>query len=426
MKNSFPENFLWGASTSAHQVEGYNTNNDWYEWESTGQIEASGVACDHYNRFEDDFNLAKELNHNAHRMGIEWSRVEPSEGEWNNDEWEHYKKVISSLNSLGIEPVVTLNHFTVPIWLKNKNSWLNESSPELFARLAEKAILELGDKVTYWITINEPHMLAFISYFYGKWTPFIKDKTKSLTVIKNMLKGHALAYKRMHEVAKQNNHIKIPKIGVAKAVCTLHPDSFFSIKDRISAHKRNLYHNHAFINSLIKGIILFPGCKKEKLIAGKTLDFIGLNYYYRQFISSKESYLISPLGGMTETEKHKNHGIITDMGWEIYPKGIYEVSKTFKKYNLPIMITENGLSIKDDLIRRNYIKTHLEYVLKAINKNIPIIGYLHWSLLDNFEWSDGYTKRFGLIEVDYNSQKRTIRDSAKYYAEIIKNGKILQ
>jgi beta-glucosidase len=421
----FPERFLWGASTSSHQVEGNNLKNNWWEWEQTGEIEASGTACDHYNLFREDFRMAKELCHNANRMGLEWSRLEPEEGIWDQKEWDHYKEAIDELIRLNIEPIVTLNHFTVPLWFHTMNSWAADRSISLFARFAEKAVNELGSRVKYWITINEPHMLAFISYFYGDWTPKIKDSKKAFTILGNMLKSHAEAYKIMNETANRNALIKKPHIGLAKAVAAFHPCSNFSVRDRFAAHRRNKYHNHIFLLSACKGKLLIPGLKHEKLAVKDSVDFIGLNYYYRQFVHNTTKWQEDPLGGIcTYGHKHKDQGKVTDMGWEIYPKGIYELLKDFTKYKKPLIITENGLATTDDTIRRCFIKDHLSWIQKAINENIDVFGYLHWSLLDNFEWAEGFSKRFGLIEVNYDTKERIIRDSAKYYAQIIKSGTI--
>ncbi|MFH1877848.1 MAG: glycoside hydrolase family 1 protein [Candidatus Omnitrophota bacterium] len=423
MKKTFPENFLWGASTSAHQVEGENMNNDWWEWEKNGNTEPSGKACDHYTRFKNDFETAKKLGHNAHRLGIEWARLEKQEGIWDQSEWDHYKEVLKKLRGLNIEPIVTLNHFTVPLWLARKGSWTNPESVFFFERFALKAIQELGSLAKYWITINEPHMLAFISYFYGKWTPCVKSPEKAFTVLTNMLKAHARSYRIMHEAGEAANGIIRPEIGIAKAVAAFHPYSFFSLKDRLAARNRSKFHNHCFILSALKGRVLIPGREREPLCCKKTLDFIGLNYYYRQFIHEQKNWLNDPLGGISQ-KKHKDENIKTDMGWEIYPRGLYEVIKSFSKYRLPVMITENGLATTDDSLRKKFIKQHLYFLLKAMDEGANVTGYLHWSLLDNFEWAEGYSKRFGLVEVNFDSMERAIRDSARYYESVIRSGKI--
>ncbi len=422
--NRFPDNFLWGASTSSHQVEGDNLYNNWWEWEKSGQIEPSGKACDHYHRFKEDFRIAKELGHNTHRLGIEWSRLEKDEGVWDPKEWDHYKEVIDELIRLKIEPIVTLNHFTLPLWLAGKGGWENDDIIRSFSEFAKKAVQELGSRVRYWITINEPLMLAFIAYFQGKWPPFKRDLDSMLYVTNNMLKAHVEAYQKMHEASNTGSGIRAPEVGIAKAVATFHPCSKYSISDRISAFLRANFKDHSFIRSALSGRSRFFPYINEKLPFKRSLDFIGLNYYYREFVHHKNPVLKNPFGWICSGAHHRDAGKRTTVGWEIYPAGLYEVVRSFSRYRLPIIITENGLSTRDDTLRREFIKEHLVYLLRAIKEGAPVRGYLHWSLLDNFEWSEGYDPRFGLVHVDYKSQKRTIRESARYYASIIRSGQI--
>lgn len=424
MNMTFPENFLWGASTSAHQVEGDNKYNDWWQWEKTGAIESSGRACDHYNRFREDFLIAKDLGHNAHRLGLEWSRLQKEEDIWDMSEWDHYKEVLDELLNLGIEPVLTLHHFTLPIWLADKGGWENPESVKFFKRFAEKAMKELGSRVTYWITINEPNILAILGYYRGLWTPCKKDFPTAIKVLANMTKAHTEAYTVMREVAVSKNGAKNPIIGIAKAVTAFHPRSPFSLGDRPCTWLRSRFHNHLFIKSIIEGKLLYPRHPKEKLPRKNAVDFIGINYYFRQFIYKNKPLRENPFGEVGDSITPEEMGPRTDMGWEIYPEGIYEVTKSLSRYGLPMMVTENGLASRDDALRSKYIKDHLRQVLRAINDGYPVLGYLHWSLLDNFEWAEGYSKKFGLVEVDLDTQKRTIRPSARDYAEIIKTGKI--
>ncbi len=420
--NKFPDNFLWGAATSSHQIEGDNFYNDWWAWEQSGGTDPSLKACDHYNRYKEDFLLAKGLNHNAHRLGLEWSRLEKEEGVWDESEWQHYKNVISSLLELGITPVVTLNHFTLPLWLANKGGWTNDESVDRFTRFSEKAYMELGDKVEYWITINEPHVLAFLAYYKGIWTPCKHNFEEAVLVLRNMLKSHAIIYDSLNRIAATSPTLIKPKIGVAKAVSAFHPCKKSSPLAWLCTFLRARFHNQAFVRSLVKGKILLPGHYGEKLQTKNTLDFIGLNYYFRQFIRTPKSFRKNPFGEECGHEEHASPENLTDMPWEIYPEGMYEVVTSFNKYGLPIMITENGLATRNDAKRQRYIKGHLQNLLLAMNKGSKVIAYLHWSLLDNFEWADGYGKRFGLISVNYDTQERTVTDAARYYTDIIRSG----
>jgi len=427
MRYIFPENFYWGASTSSHQIEGDNRNNDWWKWEYEGNTERSGKACDHYHRFKDDFQLAKDIGHNAHRLSIEWSRLERSEGVWDDNEWNHYKKVINTLKSLEIEPFVTLNHFTIPLWLADKGGWLNPSSIGYFSRFAAKAVKELGNNVKFWFTFNEPNILAILAYDYGMWPPCSKNLDEAILVLRNMLKSHVSAYVKMNETATTIPDTIKPIIGIAKAVTTFHPFSKYSPLDRLVTGYRSWFHNYSFITSAIKGRIVIPSLgtsstKREILPAKNTVDYIGLNYYFRHFIQYKRSFFKNPIGDFGSHHDHPDGGKTTDMGWEIYPRGIYEVIKSFSKYNLPMIIAENGIATTNDDIRKEYIKDHLNFVQLALSEKSDVFGYLHWSLIDNFEWSEGYSKRFGLIHVDFETQKRTIKNSAKYLEAIIRTG----
>ncbi|HNX90563.1 MAG TPA: glycoside hydrolase family 1 protein [Candidatus Omnitrophota bacterium] len=418
----FPKDFLWGAATSSHQVEGDNFYNDWWEWEISGGTEPSGKACDHYHLFRDDFAIAKELGHNVHRLSLEWSRLEKSEGEWDNSEWEHYRQVIDELIRLEIEPIVTLNHFTIPVWLANRGGWQSRDMPRLFAKFAQNAVKHLGDKVQYWITINEPLVLAYIGYFQGKWPPFKKSFDDMLLAARNMLVSHVEAYSLMTLTADNIPGLRSPKIGIAVNVATFHPCSKMSIRDNLSAYLRANFQNQSFVSSLVSGNVNFFPYMNFKLSAAKTVDFIGLNYYFREFVHHKRPFIQNPFGSICSHAHHEDAGPRTSMGWEIYPRGLYEVVMSYAKYKLPIMITENGLAADNDAVRREYIKGHLIWLFQAIKEGAPVAGYLHWSLLDNFEWAEGFSKRFGMVHVDFKTQKRTVKDSARYMAEIIKTG----
>ncbi|MBF0215433.1 MAG: glycoside hydrolase family 1 protein [Candidatus Omnitrophica bacterium] len=415
---TFPDNFLWGAATSSHQVEGDNRNNDWWEWEESRGTDPSGKACDHYNRYEEDFRIAKALNHNAHRFSVEWSRVEPSEGVWNEPEWDHYDKVIDLMISLKIEPILTLNHFALPLWLARKGGWSNEDIIPFFTRYASRAAQRYGDRVRYWIPINEPQILAFIGYFRGSWPPFKKSFELMLTVIRIMLAAHVSAY------AAIKNRARSADIGMAQAVTAFHPCSRLSPLDIISAFLRADFQNKSFVRSAITGKMRFFPYIDEPIDVKHAIDFIGLNYYFREFVHHKAPIALNPFGWVCSHTHHEKAGQRTDMGWEIYPRGIYEVVKSFSGYGLPIMITENGLATCDDELRRTYIKDHLYWLAKAIDEGCPVKGYLHWSLLDNFEWAEGYSKSFGLVDVDFKNCKRTVRESAKFMAAVIRAGRI--
>jgi beta-glucosidase len=418
----FPKDFLWGAATSSHQVEGNNSNNDWWEWEQTRPVTMrSGHASDHWNRFEDDFKLAQELGHTAYRFSIEWSRIEPHDGQWDTAALDHYAQVIRSLRSKGIEPIVTLHHFTLPLWLAHEGGWYYDKSPELFARYVEKVVEALGGNVRYWITLNEPAVYAYKGYMLGAWPPGEKSTKKAFKVIQNLAKAHVLAYEKIKDVYAQKSWNK-PMVGISQQVIVFAPCSKYSLWDRLSARLRDHVINHLFVEALIRGKAKVLGIFTVQLPRAKTLDFIGLNYYTREYVRNRGFLLSDMMGGdcTLESIRYKKNCL----GWEIYPQGLYTLINDFSKYKLPILISENGIGTDDDNARAEFIIEHLKALARAMEGGAPVIGYLYWSLLDNYEWAEGFGPRFGLIEVNYVTQERKIRESARKFTEVIRDGKL--
>ncbi len=419
---TFPKDFLWGAGTSSHQVEGNNTNNDWWQWEQTRIPQSrSGQACDAWNRFEDDSMLIQTLGHNAHRFSLEWSRIEPSPGKFDTSALDRYHGMILSLRSKKIEPVVTLNHFTIPLWLANQGGWLSDKSPELFARYVRKVTEALGSDVHYWITLNEPAIYAYKSYVIGQWPPGEKAAKKAFKVIQNLGEAHVLAYGNIKEVYDQKGWNK-PMVGVAQQALIFAPLSDRSLWDRLSANLRDWVTNHLFIQALIWGKANVFGVLSIRLPRAKTLDFIGLNYYTREYVRNRRFLLPDMMGDERISENRP--GRKNSLGWEIYPQGLHTLIKAFSRYRLPILISENGICTDDDTERSEFIIDHLKAVARAMSEGGHVIGYLYWSLLDNYEWADEFAPRFGLIEVDYATQERKIRGSARKFGEIIRSGKL--
>jgi len=398
-KSNFPSGFYWGAATSAHQVEGGNIN-DWSRWEkqNAGKLAKkagrhwnvqhkkkfpemlnpenyiSGKACDHYNHYEEDFDIAKKLGHNAHRFSIEWSRIEPEEGKFNQNEIEHYRKVIRALKERNLEPFVTLWHFTCPTWFADQGGWLSKKAVFYFTRYVEKVVSELGSDVKFWITINEPVTYSLCMYLEQRW---IFNKFSAIKCLRqiNVLKN---IHKETYKIIKKHN----PGLQVGVA------------------------NNHNYFLQLVRWcpfewvIVAFLKWFKNMWFLNKIkdhVDFVGVNYHRGISIGLTFGFLCN--------KKEK-----TDMGWEICPEGIYHVLKDLKKYKKPVYILENGLADADDSKRAKFIKDHLTWVKKAIDKGVDVRGYFHWSLLDNFEWTLGFWPRFGLVEVDRNTMKRKIKN----------------
>jgi len=402
----FPKEFLWGAATSAHQVEGNNLNNDWWDFESRGKIKfTSGKACRHYELYNQDFDLARALNHNCHRLSIEWSRIEPAQGSFSESEINHYVEVIDALVKRGLEPVVTLHHFTSPAWFAKLGGWSSHNADKYFAAYVEKIVNALAGKVKFWVTINEPNVFVYYSYVAGDWPPQKKSYLKANAVFDNLAKAHLRAYRLIRDIYEKNN-LAYPLISIAhnmQAFVACSP----TLRNRLAVYLRHKLFNLNFI---------------DKLISKRALDFIGLNYYSRSLVDSR-SWTINGLLGDTCRDGHltleKN-----SLGWDIYPEGLYDLLIQLKKYKLPIFILENGICTKDDALRWRYIERHLKSMHAAMKAGAGVLGYIYWSLLDNFEWDKGFAPRFGLVEVDYDTYKRTIRESAYKFALVCKTGKL--
>jgi beta-glucosidase len=408
----FPEGFFWGAATAAHQVEG-GTKNNWTQWEkenaerlskeASGKWQKwqqekfpemfkaenyiSGRACDHYNRYEEDFDLAKSLNHNAHRFSIEWSRIEPEEGKFDENEIEHYRHVLQALRARGMEPFVTLWHWTEPVWFNDLGGWTNKKSVEYFSRFVEKITGEYKDLVKFWVVVNEPNVSMGFGYFRGTQPPGKKGLVNFLRGFLNLLS----AFKKAAQV--------IQKID---------PKAEIGVANSITHYDVRIFPG---LNFLIVFVVEFF----SKYFLRKAIPFctfIGCNYYSRYIVSIRKKD-IAP-------EKRN------DLGWEIYPEGIYDVLVSLKKYKLPIYITENGLADAGDTKRAEFIVEHLKFVHRAISEGVDVRGYLHWSLLDNFEFPDvrGFWPRFGLVEINYETSERKIRPSAREYAKICKENAV--
>ncbi|MCM8799714.1 MAG: family 1 glycosylhydrolase [Candidatus Omnitrophica bacterium] len=389
----FPKDFWWGTSTSSYQVEGDNFYSDWWWWEKERDLEPSGKCCRHYELYKQDFDLAKALNHNAHRFSIEWARIEPKKGFFDLSQIQHYRDVVISLRERNLEPIVTLNHFTLPLWFVKEGGWLNKKAVDYFLHYVERVVEGLSFGVHFWITINEPIVYIYQSYFKGIWPPGERSFLKSIKIYKRLVLAHINSYKLIHRIYKEKN-LNPPLVSIAK-----HLRGF-------SCLTRNPYHK--FIFSFKD--YLFNFMMLDDLIRNKSLDFIGVNYYTVEFL---------PKNSLQLKDIPKNN-----LGWFIYPEGLYSLLLKLKRYNLDIFILENGISTGDDNQRWSFIEAHLKQIHKAIEKKVRVIGYLYWSLLDNFEWEKGFSPRFGLIEVDYQSFRRTVRRSAKNFSKICKESKL--
>jgi beta-glucosidase len=418
----FPKNFRWGGATAAHQVEGNNTQNDWWAWEQgEGHVrggQKSGAACDWWNTAERDFDLAAQLHNNAHRLSVEWSRIEPSDGQWDTAAIDRYRAMLQGLRQRGIEPMVTLHHFTIPQWLAERGGWENPDTVPLFERFAEKAARSLGDLCDFWCTTNEPVLYAILGWLgvpadaqqhQSTFPPGKHDLDLALAVLENLLLGHGAAYHAIHRVQPT------ARVGPVHQMFDIQPANPNSLLDRFVAGQRDRVMNQSLLDAVFHGNLLrLVGFKRARQLQG-TADFIGLNYYTRHIIAFDRH---SPDTIFSRQVIPPNAPMGDGQYGEIYPQGLYRLLSRVGKYRVPIYVTENGLPDADDDQRPAFLVTHLRQLWWAIQNNIPVQGYYHWSLVDNFEWAEGWNLRFGLIEVNPETQERRIRKSGQLFGEI--------
>jgi beta-glucosidase len=418
----FAQDFLWGACTSAYQVEGNCANTNWAEFEQgtdpSGRPRIAGgqrcgMAADHWNRYKEDIQLLKAMDLNAYRFSIEWSKVEPEEGMFSDSVLHHYEQVVDELRANNIEPLVTLHHFSNPLWFEHKGGFERDDSPDLFARYAEKVAQRLGPKVRLWGTVNEPNVYAIEGYFDGTFPPALHDPMKAMHVFRNLLRVHTTSYQVIKRVVPQ------AKVGLIANIFVFDPPERWNLLDAMLAHYLNKAFNISVIDYLNTGVFDFsiPGMGSEHYETGLAgaFDFIGLNYYTRL------QYHLQPfsLEKMVPAQSLPREEL-TDKGWEIYREGLYRALKMISdRTSKPIYITENGIADDSDTKRAQFIEDHIYVTNRAVHDGMQIKGYFYWSLIDNFEWQDGFGVRFGLYAVDYATQKRTLRPGSLRYKEII-------
>ena len=409
-ENQFPKRFLWGAAIAAHQVEG-GQHNQWSVWEFEnakslsvqaeyhyGDLKSwadakrlaklpanyiSGRAVDHFNRYEEDFDLAKQLNLNSLRFSIEWSRIEPEEGKWSKEGIDHYKRYLAALNARGIEPIVTLFHFTIPVWFAEMGGFEKRANIKLFVRFAEKIMQELGGSVRYIVTVNEPEAYAFESYLNGHWPPASMKMWRAIKVYHNLARAHNRTYTVLHKMRRTY------KISFAKHSIHMYPgdDAWLS---RVTAGIGQWFFDDYWIRKAIR----------------KT-DYLGINWYVSQRVYG---YRI-----------HNPEDKLSDLGWPMEPGDLEHVlDRLHHKYKKPIMITENGVADAEDEVRKWWIAESIGAMQRAMGQGVELLGYMHWTLTDNVEWDKGRWPRFGLYEIDYRTLQRTARPSALWFARVIK------
>jgi beta-glucosidase len=415
----FPDKFFWGAATSAHQVEG-GTHNSWSEWERanatrlateaatyyqtwqkkkspemlTPENYVSGSAANFWNRYEEDFDILEQLHLNSFRLSIEWSRIEPEEGQFDEAAIEHYRQILASLKRRGITTFVTCWHWTDPLWIAERGGWEHRETPDRFARYVRRIAEEFKDFTDFWQPLNEPGTFVGMGYVQGVFPPQVRSFFRANRTFKNLMRAHRIGYRTIKEISPN------AQVGM----------SHYAVF--------NIPYQNKFINRLVIPIIDYFRNWRFLNSIDDVNDFIGIQFYHTDHLDFNPLKWRFGLGHWGPITLKNPNTDVTDMGWDIYPEGIYHLLKRAAKYGKPIYITENGLADADDSKRERFIRDHLAWTHKAISEGIDVRGYFYWSLLDNFEWDKGFWPRFGLVHVDYATQTRTIRPSALKYGAV--------
>lgn len=443
---TFPSDFIWGAATASYQIEGGwdedgKGENIWDRFSHTpGKVEngdTGDVACDHYHRWREDIGLMKEIGLQAYRFSVSWGRILPEgRGQVNSAGIDFYNRLVDGLLEKGIEPYLTLYHWDMPQVLQDQGGWPARSTAEAFVEYADLVSRNLGDRVKNWMTLNEPFVSALIGYLEGRHAPGHQDVDEMLAASHHLLLAHGLSV----PVIRANSSNS--EVGIVLNLNQMHPASK-SPADRAAAWLDDGIVNRWYLDPLegrgypldiVKhfGKSLDFVFESDLDSIAAPLDFLGVNYYTRRISRSQEI----PEEENEPREVYPNPDP-TEMGWEVYPPGLLEILARINfDYNFPkLYVTENGAAYDDsvgedghvnDPLRVRYLQSHFKSVSKAIKMGVPVKGYFVWSLLDNFEWAHGYSKRFGLIFVDYGTQDRVLKDSAWYYKEVIKSNQVLE
>ncbi|MBY0538317.1 family 1 glycosylhydrolase [Patescibacteria group bacterium] len=408
MKKTFPEGFYWGSATASYQVEGGIENTDWAQAAREGRVPECGVACEHFTRYEADFDLAKELGHTAHRLSVEWARIEPVPGEFDSQAIAHYRRVLEALHARKLKPYVTIWHFTQPLWFSEKGGFEQKNAPQIFARYSAHVVRELGDLCDHFSTMNEPNVFASNGWLRGSWPPFKRFAITDMVSITNsgkMLDSKAskgfkplfLYFRVMKNLALAHNaaYHAIKKVSPQTEVSFVHHvivfDANWNPFNKIKAWIANYMWTYKFLNRT-------KNC----------CDSLGLNYYfYTQF------------GDKRVWRK-------TDMDWNFAPEKIEVALLMLAKTKLPLFVSEGGVADAVDSMRAEYIKLQVLGTWRAIQQGADVRGHMYWSLLDNYEWALGFGMRFGLIAVDYENQVRTPRPSAYVYKQICESNAVVE
>ncbi|MEQ9503752.1 MAG: family 1 glycosylhydrolase [Deltaproteobacteria bacterium] len=417
---AFSDDFLFGCATSAYQIEG-GIENDWEQWARDGRLgprAPCGRATDHWNRYEEDFDRLVELGAGAYRFSVEWARVEPEPGRYDEDAIQRYVEMVDALRTRGVEPFVTLLHFTHPTWFHERCPWhdLGGEAPERFGAFARRMAEAFGERVRFYTVLNEPNVWIEGAYVAGLIPPRTKSLQAAGAAMAGLLAGHAKAAAALRSV------VPGVQIGVAHNHVRFEPSRGAHPFDRVARHYVEHFHNRVFLEGLTTGRLRFghiPGLRMAHDVpeAVGTLDFVGVNYYARVFVEARLS------GFEVFYEDRAGRGV-TDLGWEVHPEGLTLALTEAGRHGLPVYVTENGLDDRDDSRRSAYLYDHLQAVLAARRAGTDVRGYFFWSLVDNFEWLEGFVPSFGLYAVDRDTLERTPTNAAELFRTIAKSRRL--
>ena len=413
MSFKLPAGMRLGAASAATQIEGGNKENSWYDWFTKGHIKDGAdpsVACMHYELYAEDARLMQELGIKDYRMGIEWARLEPKRGVFDEEAFAHYRREIKLLRELGIEVLLTIHHFTNPMWFERMGSFEHPECVDIFLAFVKKVVEELGDLVSEYITINEPNVYATHGFYLGAWPPGKKSMQSTFLVLRNLCACHIKAYGLIHKLRKEKGYsgTRVSYAHHMRSYTPKHPWNPWHLICTPLLHR--LFQSCISIEFLT-GKPVWPLGRIKGIKEGLYCDFHAINYYSRTAVSGLAD-------GVMESVS------VNDLGWEIYPQGIAEnAHELYKLAKLPVFITENGTCDNSDVFRRRYLYDHLKVLSES---GLPVQRYYHWCFTDNFEWLEGYSARFGLVHVEYSTQKRTVKQSGIFYKKMIEAGGVTQ
>lgn len=420
----FPERFLWGVATAAHQTEGGNTRNNWAAWEKAvddkgqprikgGQV--CGQACDSWNRYAEDARLARDLGCNAFRLSIEWSRLEPQPGQWDEEAVARYHAILDALKEQGLRPMVTLHHFTSPQWFDQMGGFEDEANLPVFVRFCERVFETWKDKVDLWCTLNEPSVFSTMGWGLGRFPPGKVDFALMARVQRNLLLAHARVWRRLKELPGG----KDARIGIVNNIAQFNPHRRWHLVDHAVCRILDRAFNTAIQDYLLTGTysLQIPGLVRfsstDPEVKG-TGDFIGLNYYAHQVVK----FQLDPKEFFVFTFRPDD--IPTDMPYAFYPEGFKQALHFVSRLGLPVIVTENGIADARDDRRALWIERYLFALHRAMEDGCDVRGYFYWCLVDNFEWAEGYDMKFGLYSMDPETGARTLKEGSRTYARIVK------